>query len=140
MPTSYTCDGRDLSLPVRWRAVPAGTAEIAIFIVNLKPFAGRLFIDWAIVDVDPAAGEIAAGAVPPGAVVGRNDFGTIGYSICPPVGAREYYVVQVLGLPRRVRARPGTSAWTLYQQVRRIAATIGFTGGEYKRLGPTPGM
>lgn len=138
IPSRYTCDGRNLSLPMRWRAIPAGTAEIAIFIVNLKPVRGKLFFDWAIAGIDPAPGKIVAGAVPAGAIVGRNSSGTVGYSICPSTGTRENYIVQVLALPRRLSARPGIDARVLYREARQLARTIGFTGAEYMRLAPAP--
>jgi phosphatidylethanolamine-binding protein (PEBP) family uncharacterized protein len=133
IPERYTCNGADVSLPMRWSHVPSPTAELAVFVVNLRPVHGRFFFDWAVAGLSPATQGISAGTLPPGAVVGRNSFGTIGYSICPAKGRREDFVVRVLALPHPLAVTPGFDAETVYRAAERSAKVVGIGGGTYTR-------
>jgi hypothetical protein len=128
----YTCDGADVSLPVRWSGVPPGAAELAMFVVNYRPIHGRLFFDWAVAGLSPTAHGISAGSLPSGAVVGRNSFGNVGYSVCPVKGTgEEHYIVRVVALPHQLAAKPGFDAEALFQEAERSAKAIGLGGGTY---------
>jgi phosphatidylethanolamine-binding protein (PEBP) family uncharacterized protein len=131
--TRYTCDGADVSLPVRWSHLPSGTTELAVFVVNLRPVRGRFFFDWAVTGLSPASLGISAGTLPHGAVVGRNSFGKVGYSICPAKGKREDFVVRVLALPHALATRAGFNAEALYRDAERSAKFAGIGGGTYTR-------
>jgi phosphatidylethanolamine-binding protein (PEBP) family uncharacterized protein len=133
IPVANTCDGADRSLAVRWTGVPSGTAEVAAFILSFKPVHRRLFFDWAVAGLGSATRGISAGTLPLGAVVGRNSFGRIGYSICPSRGEHEAYIVRVLALPRPLAAKPGFDAEALYLAAERMAGVVGFTGATYRR-------
>ncbi len=134
IPKNNTCDGANVSLPMKWTAVPHGTAELALFLVDLKPSNGGLFVDWAVTGLSPTSRGIAAGTLPAGAVVGRNGFGSNGYSICPPKGADESYVARLVALPHRLAAQPGFDAQTYYVEANRLAKAVGVSGaGSYSR-------
>ena len=134
IPKRYTCDGADVSPPVQWSHVPSGTAELAVFVVNLRPVRGRFFFDWAVAGLGSTLHGISAGTLPPGAVVARNSFGDVGYSICPAKGTREEdFVVRVLALPHPLAAKPGVDAETLYREAERSAKAVGIGGGTYSR-------
>ncbi len=132
IPARYTCDGTDTSLPVRWSDVPRGTAELVLFLASLRPTP--TFFNWAVAGLRPTTHGIAAGALPPGAVAGRNGYGQVGYSICPPQGTvEEHYVLRLEALPRRLVAGPGFDPETLYREAERISRTVGLAGGTYTR-------
>jgi phosphatidylethanolamine-binding protein (PEBP) family uncharacterized protein len=134
IPQRYTCDGANASLPLRWSHVPSGTAELVMFVINLRPARGRFFFDWAVAGLSPAAHGISAGTLPAGTVVGRNSFGEIGYSICPPKGTREEdFVVRVLALPRPLALTRGFDAETVYRDAERSAKFVGIGSGTYTR-------
>jgi hypothetical protein len=134
IPQRYTCNGADVSLPVSWSAVPPGTAELAVFVLNLQPVNGRLFFDWALSGLSPASHGISAGMLPTGAVVGRNSFGDARYSICPAKRTRPQYVfVKVAALPKPLGARPSFDTETLYREAERSAIVVGANGGIYRR-------
>jgi phosphatidylethanolamine-binding protein (PEBP) family uncharacterized protein len=133
IPKANTCDGANTSLPVRWGKMPPGTAEVAVFLLNLRPVNGKIFIGWAVTSLSPTSTGIPAGTVPAGAVVGHNDFGSVGYSICPPKGTREAYVVRVVALPRHLAAQSGFDAQRYYQEAEAIVKNVGITGGAYSR-------
>jgi Raf kinase inhibitor-like YbhB/YbcL family protein len=112
LPRRYTCDGQDVSPPLRWSGVPPGTRALAL--VMRDPDApGGNFIHWAIADVHPRSGSLslAAGATPAGVVLGRNSFGSLGYrGPCPPSGAPHHYVITVDALGQSSGLRKGFSA------------------------------
>jgi phosphatidylethanolamine-binding protein (PEBP) family uncharacterized protein len=133
LPRRYTCDGADRPLPVQWSDIPRGTAELALFIINYRPVHGSLFFDWAVAGIRPTSHGISAGGFQPGAVVGRNSFGKVGYSICPAQGKREIYAVKLLALPHPLAARPGFDAEALYQEAQQSAKFVGLAATYYKR-------
>lgn len=113
IPKAYTCP-RNVSPPLRWSGVPAGTRELALEMVDIDA-PGGAFVHWALAGIAPGSSGIAAGdAVPPGAVAGRNSFGRIGYGApCPPAGKPHRYVITLLALSRRSGLKPGFSAGDL---------------------------
>jgi phosphatidylethanolamine-binding protein (PEBP) family uncharacterized protein len=134
IPSRYTCDGADISLPVRWSGVPRGTEALALFVVNVSPVHGKLFFDWAVAGLSPTSHGISAGTLPPGAIVGRNSFGNTSYSICPAKSSHsEHFFVKVASLPRPLAVRLGFDAEAVYREAERTASVIDYGGGAYKR-------
>jgi phosphatidylethanolamine-binding protein (PEBP) family uncharacterized protein len=134
MPSTYTCDGRDLSVPVVWSRMPAHTAGIALFGLSLRPVHGQLFFNWAVIGLGPRLRGLPAGRVPAGAVMGRNSSGTVGYTFCPPRGPKvEHLVIRVIALRRPIRASPGFDAAKVYEEAEQQALAVGLTGGGYLR-------
>jgi Raf kinase inhibitor-like YbhB/YbcL family protein len=97
IPSLYTCSGRDISPPLRWSGVPAGTPELALELID-PDAPGGPFLHWAVARIPPTVRTLAAGeSTPPGAVAGTNSFGRIGYGgPCPPTGAKAHRYVFVL--------------------------------------------
>jgi len=106
----YACNGADISPPITWSQVPANTVELDLFIFNERLVHGRLFTDWAVAGLKPGLHGLAAGRLPPGAVVGRNGSGQTRYSLCPPKGPARKYVILLTALTHRVAATPGFNA------------------------------
>jgi phosphatidylethanolamine-binding protein (PEBP) family uncharacterized protein len=122
LPAQHTCDGRNVSPALRWQGVPQGTAELALFAMNVQPVEGKLFFDWAVAGLDPELEEIEAGKLPRGAVVGRNSFGGTGYEICPEDGS-ETYIFTLFALPEKLSPAQGFDPFALRK------AMHGATGG-----------
>jgi Raf kinase inhibitor-like YbhB/YbcL family protein len=90
--------------------VPAGTVEL-LLVMRDHDAPGGDFIHWAIAHIKPAAvasggaGTLVfeAGQNPPGAVLGRNSFGSLGYrGPCPPPGDPPHHyeiTLSALGQP-----------------------------------------
>lgn len=137
IPKRYTCHGADVSLPISWSGVPAGTAQLAVFVtpsVVTDLALGRPFFYWAVTGLPPAVHGISAGTLPAGAIVGRNSFGDVDYSLCPLKGAperqasitrREPFVVKVYALPHPLAAKPGFDAEALYREAAHSATAVG---------------
>jgi phosphatidylethanolamine-binding protein (PEBP) family uncharacterized protein len=103
----YTCKGAEVSLPVSWVGVTNQAKEIVVLVRTLLG-PGRFAVNWAVAGISPSLSGIAAGKLPPGAVVGRNSFGRVGYSLCPVKGASLPLVtIAVNALPRKIALRRG---------------------------------
>jgi phosphatidylethanolamine-binding protein (PEBP) family uncharacterized protein len=130
---TYACDGRDLSPPLNWSGVPAGTKELILYVMNGQPVGGRLFFDWAVAGIDPASSGIEIGKLPPGAVVGTNSFGARGYSICPPAGSAETYVFALFALPTSLDPQKGFDPRPLREEILAASRDVGLLITAYAR-------
>jgi phosphatidylethanolamine-binding protein (PEBP) family uncharacterized protein len=133
LPSAYTCDGRDSWPELRWQGVPAGSAELVLFAVNLQPVEGKLFFDWAVAGLDPGLEGIEAGRLPKGAVVGRNGFGKLGYSVCPPKGSGETYLFILYALPRALSPKRGFDPTAVRKAAVAEAGNAGLLSASYSR-------
>ncbi len=107
IPREYTCDGSDISPPLSWSGVPAGTASLVLVVED--PDAPRgTFRHWGLYDMPPTAQGLPAGQPASGWHEARNDFGKIGYGgPCPPPGAGvHHYHFRLLALNRPSLAVP----------------------------------
>ena len=100
IPTRYTCEGDDLSPPLRWSGVPAGTKSLALVVDDPDapdPRAPkRTWVHWVLYGIPASATGIEEGApadeLPAGTRVGTNDWGRTDYGgPCPPIGRHRYF-------------------------------------------------
>jgi Raf kinase inhibitor-like YbhB/YbcL family protein len=105
IPSRHSCEGDDVSPPLRWSNVPEGTRSLAL-VVDDPDAPGGVFTHWIAWGLDPAAEGLGEGE--PAPLEGRNDFGTSGYrGPCPPPGhGRHRYVFRLYALD----ADPGLDA------------------------------
>jgi Phosphatidylethanolamine-binding protein len=76
IPSRHSCEGEDVSPPLRWSNVPEGTRSLAL-VADDPDAPGGVFTHWLAWGLDPAAEELGEGDSAPNE--GRNDFGTSGY-------------------------------------------------------------
>jgi Raf kinase inhibitor-like YbhB/YbcL family protein len=100
IPQRFTCEGENVSPPLAWSGVAAGTAEVALVVDD--PDAPRgTFVHWVVTGLDPADGRLAEGAVPPGARQLPNSAGKAAWTgPCPPGGPAHHYRFTVYALQR----------------------------------------
>lgn len=100
IPAVHTCEGEDLSPPLRFSGVPATAASLALVVDDPDapdPRAPRMtWVHWVLYDLPPDCGGlsqgVAASALPPGARQGQNDWHRTGYGgPCPPIGRHRYF-------------------------------------------------
>jgi Raf kinase inhibitor-like YbhB/YbcL family protein len=100
IPRNYTCEGRDVSMPLAWDGVPEGTQSLALIIDDPDapdPAAPqRTWVHWVLYNIPMTATELEEGVDPrdlPGSTQrGRNDWGRTGYGgPCPPIGRHRYF-------------------------------------------------
>lgn len=117
MPRRYARAGDNVSPPLAWSAPPPGTAEVAILCED--PDAPRgVFTHWVMAGIDPGVTALAEGEVPPGATVGRNDFGGRGWDgPQPPPGETHRYVFSVFAASEPLDLAPDAHGPDLREMV-----------------------
>lgn len=130
IPVEHTCDGRDLSPPLRWTAPPAGTRSFAL-LMDDPDAPGRTFTHWLAWGIPARARSLPAGTRAP--VEGRNDAGRIGYiGPCPPAGVHRY-VFRLYALRAPLPLRRGASRAEFLAAVRGRALAVARLVGRYSR-------
>ncbi len=105
IPTQYTCDGADISPPLSWSNVPAGTGSLVLVIEDPDAPSGT-FRHWAVFDIPPASRGLDAGYTANRTTTAlheaQNDFGKTGYGgPCPPRGGgTHHYHFRLLAISR----------------------------------------
>lgn len=96
MSSRFTCDGRDVSPPLRWTAPPRGTVSLALTVTD-PDAPGGPFVHWRLTRISPSARALPEGS----RAGGRNGFGKTGYGgPCPPRGQAHRYVFELRALGR----------------------------------------
>jgi hypothetical protein len=133
IPATYTCQGRDISVPLTWSGLPTGTRSLALIVDDPDapdPAAPTMtWVHWVLYNIPPAAAglpeAVKPGALPDGTLEGRNDWGRTGYGgPCPPVGRHRYFfklyaldiVLPDLGQPDKRRLERAMKGHVLAQQ------------------------
>jgi Raf kinase inhibitor-like YbhB/YbcL family protein len=115
IPEDHTCDGGDLSPPLAWEGVPAGTSA---FVLLVTDHDAADFVHWILTDIPGDVRSLESRAEDVGAVVGRNDFGAEGWGgPCPPAGGVHHYEFRLLALSEPVNVDPSAS-------IRQVLETI----------------
>ena len=103
IPKKHTCEGEDLSPPLRWNHPPAGTRSFAL-IADDPDAPGRTWVHWVLYNIQLDLCGLAEGTptqetLPNGAQQGLNDSQEIGYGgPCPPPGKPHRYYFKLYAL------------------------------------------
>ncbi|MBU4226288.1 MAG: YbhB/YbcL family Raf kinase inhibitor-like protein [Chloroflexi bacterium] len=96
IPAQYTCTDRDISPPLVWGELPAGTQSLALIMDDPDAPAGT-WVHWVIYNIPASTGGLPEN-VPPdakladGSMQGKNSWGKPGYGgPCPPSGTHRYF-------------------------------------------------
>ena len=132
----HTCDGLDVAPAVSWGAVPGGTVEIALALVDDTAVSeGQPFVHWVIGGLDPAEIALVEGDVPPGALQALNFFGDVGYGgPCPPPGDDAHeYLLTAYALNQQLELADGTLATEFLETIATLTITSTDVTGFYQR-------
>ncbi len=98
IPRQYTCEGADLSPPLRWENPPTKTQSLALIVEDPDapdPAAPqRIWVHWVLYNIPPHVQDLPAGVqtLPSGTQEGINDWQRGGYGgPCPPIGRHRYF-------------------------------------------------
>ncbi|MBI5442031.1 MAG: YbhB/YbcL family Raf kinase inhibitor-like protein [Deltaproteobacteria bacterium] len=100
IPSSYTCEGRDVSPPLSWSDLPPGTKSLALIVDDPDapdPAAPKMtWVHWVLYNLPATATglpeAVAPSALPGGTREGLNDWRKTGYGgPCPPIGRHRYF-------------------------------------------------
>ena len=133
IPAKYTCDGENVSPPLRWSNTPQNTKSFVLLVNDPDAPVGD-WVHWVLYDLPGDFTELNEGipsneTLPSGAMQGRNDFKKIGYGgPCPPSGTHRYYF-RLYALDSKLSLKPGATR----KEVQR--AMNGHTTGEAVLMG-----
>lgn len=100
IPPQYTCEGDDLSPPLRWTDPPAGTVAYVLIVDDPDapdPQAPKMtWVHWVLYNIPGPARELPEGVasedLPEGTQEGINDYHRTAYGgPCPPIGRHRYF-------------------------------------------------
>lgn len=134
IPARYTCTAGNVSPPLQWGKLPAGTEQLVLFAISLNGEPSQGPIRWAVSDINPSSGGFAAGQLPAGAVVGRSSEGHDGWvGPCPAKGRTQSMVILVYALRHKVKLATGFEPSTAQHRVVGNALATGLVYGTYTR-------
>jgi Raf kinase inhibitor-like YbhB/YbcL family protein len=137
IPVKYTCDGEDVSPPLRWGDLPGGTNSIALISDDPDAPVGT-WVHWVLYKLPPDVKALPEN-IPPkkalenGAVQGTNDFRKLGYGgPCPPRGTHRYFF-KIYALDTKIDLPPGATKAQLVKAMEGHILDSGQLMGKYKR-------
>ncbi len=96
IPSTYTCQGRNINPNLRIFNPPANTKSFALIVEDPDAATdpagnGEVYDHWVLFNIPPDTTLIEEGIVPPGCIQGKNSAGENAYTgPCPPNGAHLY--------------------------------------------------
>ena len=138
IPRRYTGDGENLSPPLEWSGVPAEAKELALIVEDPDAPGPEPFAHWVVCHIPPGITRLeegaSSGALPEGAVEGRNSFRKDGYGgPAPPPGKPHHYHFRVLALDAPLTADAGVDRRTLLEEAEGHVIAQGDLVGTYAR-------
>lgn len=93
IPLTYTCDGKNISPPLLWRDVPAGTKSLVLIVDDPDAPAGT-WDHWLVYNIPANLVSLpeAIKQLPEGALPGKNSWNKLDYGgPCPPDREHRYF-------------------------------------------------
>jgi Raf kinase inhibitor-like YbhB/YbcL family protein len=139
IPTQYTCDGHNISPPLRWSGVPNQVQSFTLIVEDPDAPSGT-FDHWILFNIPGASTELPE-AIPGSALLengmkqGINGFGHIGYGgPCPPQGDDSHrYFFRLFALDIEISAREGASKHEVKRAMEGHVIAEGSCIGTYAR-------
>lgn len=97
IPEEYTCEGENISPPLRWSGVPTGTKSLVLIVEDPDAPDPRnprgTWVHWVLYNIPPAESlDQGMESLPEEVGVGLNDWKHgIWEGPCPPVGRHRYF-------------------------------------------------
>ncbi|HEX7323582.1 MAG TPA: YbhB/YbcL family Raf kinase inhibitor-like protein [Mycobacterium sp.] len=131
IPDEYSCEGRNVPPPLRWRNTPAGTESLAVVVDDPDAPAG-LFVHWVVTGLPPSTTDIAPGTMPPAAVVSLNSANRAEYyGPCPSNGGLHHYRFKIYALRRAPTLTPMTPATESTTMIADLSIAVTDTVGTF---------
>ncbi len=93
IPKVYTCDGNNISPPLSWKDVPAGTKSLVLIMEDPDAPAGT-WDHWVLYNIPPTTTSLEENltTLPVGASQGKNSWNNTSYGgPCPPDREHRYF-------------------------------------------------
>jgi hypothetical protein len=143
IPKKHTGDGDDVSPPLSWSEVPAGTKELALIVDDPDAPTPEPWVHWLLYKVPPATSSLAENVLPAlhvsspaGALQGANSWPKgIGYrGPAPPKGhGLHHYHFKLFALDASLELAPGVDKAALLAAMKGHIVAEGELIGTYQR-------
>jgi Raf kinase inhibitor-like YbhB/YbcL family protein len=144
VPKEHTGDGEDVSPPLAWSGLPAGTKQLALICDDPDAPRDEPWVHWVIYAIPPQTAGLPEGVPrterlenPPGALQGRNSWPTdnIGYRgpAPPPKDDAHRYFFKLYALDTALKLAPGLSKDELLAAIKGHVLAEGQLLGTYDR-------
>jgi Raf kinase inhibitor-like YbhB/YbcL family protein len=137
IPEKYTCDGADMSPPLKWDSLPEGTKSLALICDDPDAPAG-IWVHWVYYDIPASTGGVPENVARDdrpqiGGIQGTNNFRRIGYGgPCPPGGTHRYYF-KLYALDTLLNLPPGATKKQLVNAMEKHIVGRVQLMGKYRR-------
>ena len=137
IPAKYTCDGENISPPLKWTSAPEGTKSFALIADDPDAPMGT-WVHWVVYNIPASARELPEKAsqtkkLPPGSLEGVTDFRENTYGgPCPPSGVHRYFF-KLYALDTVLNLRAGASKKQLLDSMKGHILTQAEHVGKYRR-------
>lgn len=138
IPEKYSCQGEDISPPLKWTNAPASTRSFVLIADDPDAPMGT-WVHWVLYDLpattnalpeDVARTQYIAG----NARQGLNDFHRLGYGgPCPPPGKLHRYFFKLYALDRMPDLKPGATKKDVESTMKGHILAEGQLMGTYQR-------
>jgi hypothetical protein len=138
IPAKYSCEGRDISPPLKWTNTPANTKSLALIMDDPDAPVGT-WVHWVLYDLpanttglseDVAKTQFVAG----NARQGLNSWPRLGYGgPCPPPGKPHRYFFKLYALDAMLDLKPGLTKKDLLKAMEGHVLAEGQLMGTYQR-------
>jgi len=100
IPKRFTCQGENISPPLRWTGVPSAAKSLVLFVLDPDAPDPRnpkmTWVHWVVYNLPAKKGSLSAAMktanLPGHATAGRNGWGNTEYGgPCPPIGRHRYF-------------------------------------------------
>jgi Raf kinase inhibitor-like YbhB/YbcL family protein len=139
IPEEYTCQGKDISPPLKWSGVPSEAKSLALIMDDPDAPMGT-WVHWVLYDLASSMTELPQGMSARehiGAGSGKeglNDFKRLGYGgPCPPPGKPHRYFFKLYALDTTLDLKPGAKKKDLERAMEKHILGQGQLIGTYKR-------
>ena len=132
IPERHAGDGEDVSPPLQWSGVPAGTRSFAIVVHDPDAPLVDGFTHWVAYDIPGDAAGLPEGAE---VTAGTNSFGNSGYNgpAPPPGHGGHHYYFWVYALDEELRLEPGLDRRALLDRIEDHVIEQARLVGTYRR-------
>ena len=139
IPEKYTCDGRDISVPLKWSGVPANTKSLALIADDPDAPMGT-WVHWVVFNIPKHVQELheavsfKADSSFSGTIEGKTDFGRTGYGgPCPPRGPAHRYFFKLYALDTTLDLTDKATKADLEKAMKGHILASGIIVGKYAR-------
>ena len=132
IPVRYTCDGEDLSPPLVWTGLPAGTQSLALVVDDPDAPVGT-WVHWVLFDLPAGTSSLPENVSGLG-TDGLNSWRRLGYDgPCPPPGSPHRYFFKLYALDSDLGLKEGAAKADIEKAMQGHILAQGQLVGRYNR-------